>query len=302
MSYDRRKFIRATGVLASAIAFGTVGCKSENKKEESKAEEPATTPKDESLNEFGIQLYTVRDDLPKDPKGVLKQLAADGYKQVESFEGSKGIFWGMTNKDFKKYLDEIGMVIVSSHCDINKDFDKKAAQAAEIGMKYLIAPWIGPQKTVDDYKKFASKFNSCGEICKKNNIRFAYHNHDYSFKDFNGQFPQDIIMQNTNPEIVDFEMDIYWVVTAGADPIAWLQKYPNRFRLGHLKDRKKDADPKDTDASCDLGKGMIDFSKVLRVGRDNGMQYYIVEQERYDNSTPLKSAQVDAEYLKTLTI
>ena len=128
-------------------------------------------------------------------------------------------------------------------------------------MKYLITPWVGPQKTLDDYKKRSDEFNKAGEICKKAGIRFAYHNHWYSFTQQDGQFPQDIFMANTDPSLVDFEMDIYWVVTAGQDPEAWLKKYPNRFRLCHVKDRKKDAPAKEQDASCDLGAGSIDFPK-----------------------------------------
>ena len=100
----------------------------------------------------------------------------------------------MSHTDFKKYMDELGISMVSSHCDINKDFEKKAAQAGEIGMKYLISPWIGPQKTADDYKKFAETFNKRGEVCKKNGLRFAYHNHGYTFKETDGQMPQDILM------------------------------------------------------------------------------------------------------------
>ena len=139
------------------------------------------------LKNFGIQLWSVRDDLAKDPKGVLKQLSSYGYKQIESFEGSKGMFWGMSNTEFKAEMDNLGMKIISSHCDINKDFEKKAADAAAIGMKYLICPYKGPQKDLDAFKKFADEFNQKGEICKKNGIRFAYHNHDYSFATMNGE-------------------------------------------------------------------------------------------------------------------
>jgi hypothetical protein len=98
------------------------------------------------LDKFGIQLWTVKNALGKDPQGVLKQLSEDGYKQIESFEGSKGIFWGMSNTDFKKYMDDLGMTIISSHCNINKDFEKKAGDAAAIGMKYLLCPAIGAPK------------------------------------------------------------------------------------------------------------------------------------------------------------
>jgi sugar phosphate isomerase/epimerase len=109
-------------------------------------------------------------------------------------------------------------------------------------------------------------------------------------------------MQNTNPDTVDYQMDIYWVVTPGADPVAWIQKYPNRFRLCHVKDRAKNATPKDHDASVDLGTGSIDFPSILKVAKANGTQYYIVEQEKYEGSTPIKSVETDAAYMKNLQI
>lgn len=108
-------------------------------------------------------------------------------------------------------------------------------------------------------------------------------------------------MQNTNPETVDFEMDIYWVIVPGADPVAWLQKYPNRFKLCHIKDRLKTARPGEEDASTEVGAGSIDFKKILSAAQKTGMEYYIVEQEKYDNSTPLKSVEASANYLKTFT-
>jgi sugar phosphate isomerase/epimerase len=307
MTLNRRNFLRSAGFLASGVALTGVACNAGGNKEtettslvDSSAILPTATGV--ALSSFGLQLYTLRDDLPKDPKGILKQVAGFGFKEIEGYEGDKGMFWGMSHTDFKKYMDDLGLVMVSSHCDINKDFEKKAAQAGEIGMKYLISPWIGPQKTADDYKKFAETFNKRGEVCKKNGIRFAYHNHGYSFKEIDGQMPQDILMTNSDASLVDFEMDIYWVVTAGGDPEAWFKKYPNRFSLCHVKDRTKDADPKDEDASCDLGTGSIDFSKVLNVAAANGMKHYIMEQEKYTNSTPLKSAEAGAAYLKKLLI
>ena len=254
------------------------------------------------LKSFGIQLWSVRDDLAKDPKEVLKQLASYGYKQIESFEGGKGIFWGMSNTEFKTYMDQLGMKIISSHCDINKDFEKKAADAAAIGMKYLICPYKGPQKDLDAFKKFADEFNQKGEICKKNGIRFAYHNHDYSFVTMNGEMGQDIMMKNTDPKLVDFELDMYWVVAAGQDIETWLKKYPKRFRLCHVKDRKKDATSTEKDASVVVGTGSIDYPKILKTAKKQGMEYYIVEQEKWEGTTPMQAAQADAAYMKTLSI
>jgi sugar phosphate isomerase/epimerase len=256
-----------------------------------------------AINEnFGLQLYTLRDVLPKDPKDVLTKVASYGYKQIESYEGSQGMFWGMKNTEFKKFMDDLGMKIVSSHCDINKDFDRKAEEAGAIGMDYLICPYLGPQKSIDDFKRYADIFNQRGETCKKNGLRFAYHNHDYSFVPLEGQLPQDVMMQGTDKNLVDYEMDIYWVVTAGQDPITWFNKYPDRFKLGHVKDRKKGAAVSEKDASVVLGTGEINFSELLKVAGKQGMDYFIVEQERYDNTTPLEAAKADANYMKNLRV
>lgn len=300
MKNNRRKFIQTAGAFAAGtLILPQFGCNSPQADAAKNTATKVMTPKG-SINEFGIQLYTLRDDFPKDPKGVLKQVADLGFKQIEGYEGKEGLFWGMSNLDFKKYIDDLGMKLVSSHCNIKSDFEKKAKQAAEIGMEYLVCPWVGPQKSMDDWKKVTDEFNECGKICKKHGIKFAYHNHAYTFKAFTGMIPHHFVMDNTDPELVDHEMDIYWVVTGGADPIEYLTKYSNRFRLCHVKDRLKDVAADVREASCDLGTGMIDFPKILKVAKENGMKYFILEQERYDNSTPLKSVGVGAEYLKNL--
>lgn len=285
MTHKRRHFLKAAALLSGAAFTGFAG----PLKALAEAPEPA------ALSKFGLQLYSLRDDLPKDPKGILKQVALFGYKQIESYEGSKGIFWGMKNTEFKKYLDGLGMQIVSSHCNWKQDFEQKAAEAAAIGMKYLMCPYLGPQKTLDGFKEAADAFNKCGAICRKNGLRFAYHNHDYSFKQQDGQFPQDVMMKGTDPALVDFEMDIYWVVRAGQDPVAWFKKYPDRFRLGHVKDGKGGE-------TVTLGKGTIDFPAILKQAGKAGMQYFIVEQEEYTGTTPLAAAKDDAVYMKKLSI
>lgn len=305
MTIDRRRFLRTAAWAASGLTLTGVACSSggtDKANNDTAKAGVAATATGVALASYGLQLYTLRDDMPKDPKGVIKQVAGFGYKELEGYEGPQGMFWNMPHMDFKNYLDELGLTMVSSHCDIDKDFERKAAQASEIGMRYLISPWIGAQKTADDYKKFADIFNQRGEICRKNGIRFAYHNHGYTFQPVDGKMPQELLMDGTDPALVDFEMDIYWVVTAGADPLTWLEKYPNRFTLCHVKDRMKNADPKEQEASCDLGAGTIDFAKILRSAADRGMKHYIVEQERYDNSTPLKSAEVGSAYLAALRI
>jgi len=282
MSNSRRSFLRNTAL--ASLALGTPFNK----------ELFAMVQK---KNKFGIQLWTVKQALAKDPLGVLKHLSNCGYKQIESFEGANGMFWGMKNTAFKKQLGDMEMNMIASHCDINKDFERKAAEASEIGMKYLICPHIGAQKSIDDYKRFADQFNKCGEIANKNGIRFAYHNHDYSFKAMAGGMPQDVLMNATDANLVDFEMDIYWVVAAGADPIAYLKKYPNRFKLCHVKDLIKTPTGHE---SCILGKGTIDFKNILYVGAQNGLKFHIIEQEAYTGTTELDCAKENAIVLNNL--
>lgn len=286
MSYKRREFLKTATVLGSGLAFAAVsnnlaGCAS------AKHRAPNKT--------FGLQLYSLRDDLPKDPQGVLKQVASFGYTQLESYEGDKGMFWGMKNTEFKKYVNDLGMDVVSSHCNINQNFERKAAEAGAIGMKYLLCPHLGAKTDIDFYKRTADQFNKCGEICKREGLRFGYHNHDYSFKPVQGQLPQEVMMQGTDPALVDFEMDIYWVVAAGASPVQWLRKYPKRFTLCHVKDKKGNE-------SAVLGTGEIDFTTIIKEGQQQGLKYFIVEQEHYTGTTPLAAAKADADYMKNLKL
>ena len=297
----RRNFLHSACIMATgALLIPQLDCNNPVKTTTKAGETVQPTVVTPSLDKFGIQLYTLRDVIPENPKETLKTLSTYGFNQIEGYEGEQGMFWGMANTDFKSYLSDLGLNMVSSHCDINKDFEQKAAQAAEIGMEYLICPWLGPQTSKENWQKVTDKLNACGEICKKNGIRFAYHNHDYSFKSFSGMIPHDFMMDNTDPALVDFEMDIYWVVTGGADPIEYLQKYPNRFRLCHVKDRLKTATADEKKATCNLGTGQIDFPKILKVAQANGMKHYIMEQENYPDGSPMEAAKIGAAYLKKL--
>ncbi len=296
MNYKRRNFIKtaAAGIAISALSYEIIGCSSSSK-----------TAGSGNISEFGLQLYTLRDIIGSDPRGILKQVADMGYKQIEGYEGNKGIYWGMSNIEFKKYLDDIGLKLVSTHCDIFKNFERKADEAAAVGMKYLICPSLANEggMNLDAWKKAANLFNEKGEVCKKAGLGFGYHNHDGSFRQSSaGLIGQQILMDNTDPSLVVYEMDIYWVATGGQDPVQWFNKYPNRFKLSHIKDREKGAPLTDREASVDVGTGGIDFKKILAAGKSKGLEYYIVEQEKYVNTTPLKAAKTDADYLKKIRI
>ncbi|MBB4079722.1 sugar phosphate isomerase/epimerase [Lewinella aquimaris] len=304
MINSRRKFLRlaggftATAALVPLWACGDGNGEPRTEGEAIREEEDRTATGD--LTAFGIQLYTLRDMMPTDPKGTLKQIADMGYTQIEGYEGNQGLFWGMEPQEWKDYLDELGLTMVSTHCNINENFAEKAEQVASIGVDYLICSYIGPQDGKAGWDAVIEKFNECGRICAEHGIRFAYHNHAYSFEEVDGIVPQAYLMDNTD-DTVDYEMDIYWVVTGGADPIEWLNKYPNKWTLCHVKDRKKGATAEEHEASVDLGTGSIDFPKVLAAAEEQGMEYYILEQEDYENSTPLKSAAAGAKYLAEFT-
>ena len=249
---------------------------------------------------FGIQLYTLRDQVGNGFKALVENLASFGYTQIESFEGPQGFLWGMEAQACRQLFDDLGLRMVASHCDINTDFERKIDTALEMGMDYLICPYIGPQSSLDDFKKWADVFNEKGKQCKEKGIRFAYHNHDYSFKELEGQLPQVLLMENTDPELVDFELDMYWAVHAGQDPLAWMKQYPGRFTLAHVKDRSKMPLESGEYASVDLGTGSIDYATIVPEARKMGMKYLLVEQEYYPNGSSLEAAKVDAAFMQNL--
>jgi sugar phosphate isomerase/epimerase len=284
---NRREFVSKSAQATALLAlFPEIAC---SKK---------IMPTNGIFNEFGIQLWTLRDIIYANPKETIQQIGKMGYTQIESFEGEKGFFWGMKPNEFKSFLDGEGLKLVSTHCKWTENLQQKAAEVASVGGKYMICPWLGPQKSIDDFKRYADEFNKAGEICKKEGVKFAYHNHDYSFKPLEGQIPQQLFMDKTDPDLVDFEMDMYWVITAGVDPIEYMTKYKNRFRLCHIKDRNKNAtEPFD---SCTLGDGFINYPEILVKAKALGMNYFIYEQEKYNNKGVLVNAKESADYLKKM--
>ena len=288
MNSGRRNFIRNSSLMALSVPF-------------LKADLLAGTYK--KLPALGIQLYMMREDMAKNPVGTLAQLGKMGYTQIESYNGDKGIYWGMSITDFNGLANDNGLKLVSSHYAGDKEgYEITAAEAAGSGMKYLIYPWKGPQKSIDDFKRIADEFNGYGTICKKNGIRFAYHPHDYPYKKVDGQLPIDVLLEHTDKDLVDFQMDFYYTVTEGLDPIQYIEKYKPRFRLCHMRDVLKDRLPagSEVESACDLGQGVIDYQRLLQTGLNDGMNYFFVEQSRLFNETALQSAAVNAAYLKTL--
>ncbi|MFD2037053.1 sugar phosphate isomerase/epimerase family protein [Belliella marina] len=294
---NRRKFIQLSAAMGMGAFLPLQFCSPKTK--ENEEEETLVLATEGTLSAFGIQLYSVKENMAENAAETIKSIAGYGYNQIEGFDGGKGIFWGMKNTEFKKLTDDLGLDFVSSHSNTFKDLEKNAAEAGEIGMKYLINPYVGPQKSMDDFKRIAEEFNKQGEICKKNGVKFAYHNHGYTFVELDGQIPHDYLMENTDPELVDFELDLYWVYTAGYDPIKYMEKYPNRFKLGHIKDKESGIDIAEPNGSTLIGTGVIDFASILKTAKDTGMEYFIVEQERFVDISPMEAAEKNATYMKS---
>jgi len=243
----------------------------------------------------GIQLYTVRKELEADVKGTLKKLATIGYKELESARSAKGNYYGFTPKEFKKVIQDLGMNLRSGHVHLDKDWQKTVADAAETGQTYLICSSLPSEgQTISNYQKVAEQFNKAGEECKKAGLQFGYHNHEYEFEKVEGKVLYDLLLAETDPNLVTWELDLGWVVATGHDPIDYFTRYPRRFPLWHLKDMKKD-EP----VSTEFGKGSLDIAKLFQNADKSGLKYYFVEQEEYSGD-PMESVKHNFNYLMKL--
>lgn len=253
----------------------------------------------------GLQLYSLRDQLPKDVKGVIAKIAAAGYKEVETFGYSKkGGFWGLDAKEFSALLKANGLTTASGHYGLNQFFVQGKTEdlesyieAANItGQTYIVVPSIDGSvlKSESDFKKVSENLNKAAEICKKSGLKLGYHNHNFEWKPVDGTTFYDVILKESDPKLVHMEMDIYWVVRAGQDPAKILADHPGRYFACHLKDMDK-TNPK---LNTEIGKGSIDFKAILRNAKLAGIKHYIVEQENYIDIDPYKSIAESCIYTK----
>ena len=246
----------------------------------------------------GIQLYTVRKELEADLQGTLKKLAAIGYKELESARSAKGNYYGFSPKEFRKIVQDLGMNLRSAHVHIDKDWAKTVADATETGQEYLVCSSLPSEgQTISNYQKVAEMFNKAGEDCKKAGLVFGYHNHEYEFEKVEGKVLYDLLLAETDPNLVKWELDIGWAAATGHDPVNdYLLKYPNRFPLWHLKDMKKN-EP----VSTEFGKGRLDIASLFKVADKSGLKYYFIEQEEYSGD-PMESAKHNFNYVTKLKI
>ncbi len=245
--------------------------------------------------EIGIQLWTLRNLVQEDLSSTLKAVSNLGYTGIEAF-GFDGNFFGQTPKAFKTLCDDVELKIYSTHTPITAENAAFYAEsAAEAGLEYLILPSMmgRNETTTDDFKKTAREMNCIGKICRRFDIRFGYHNHEFEFKPIDGQLPYDILLMNTDPELVGFQMDIYWIIKAGFEPTEYFIKHPQRFRTWHIKDMGNDGE------SCIAGNGKIDFKSLMRRAETAGLHRMIVEQEHFSEGSPLFCAEHSLRYIQS---
>ena len=244
---------------------------------------------------LGIQLYTFRKEMDADALGTLKQIASIGIKKIESARSAKGHYYGFAPKEMKKVCNDLGMKLVSGHVHLDDGWQQTMDEAAESGQEYLICSTM-PSKgqTVDNYKSVADAFNKAGEACKKMGLNFGYHNHAYEFESENGKVLYDVLLSNTQADLVHMELDLGWVIVGGKDPLDYFKKFPGRFPLWHLKDM--DMTRKE---STEFGKGGLDIAKMLENKKESGVKHIFIEQEEYA-STPLESMKQNLAYLNTI--
>ena len=232
----------------------------------------------------GIQLYTVRASMAMDVPGTLRAIAGIGYKEVE-FAG----YGDHAAQQIRSLLDELELKSPSSHVNAETMRDDPLPlieTATTIGNDYLTIPWLKPdeRQSLDNYKRWAETFNRAGEACRENGIRLAYHNHDFEFLSVNGEMPIDILLSETDPALVDFELDMYWVRKAGQDIVSVLSKAPGRFTMAHIKDMDEQGN------FAEVGTGVIDFESVLGNEAASGLRHFFVEHDQ--PSDPFKSAAI----------
>jgi sugar phosphate isomerase/epimerase len=257
---------------------------------------------------IGIQLYSVRDVADKDPAGTLQQLAAMGYKEVEGHQYANGKFYSFPPSEFKTVLHDAGIKMTSAHTGIGMDHldgttlklndlaKKTIDDHAEIGVCQLICPYIPEeQRTLDRLRVVSDLFNQYGEACKKAGMTFGYHNHDFDFKKIGQTAIIDHILGHSDPELVKWEMDLYWVRYAFEDPIKWVNNYPGRISAFHVKDMANASGRE----SIEVGDGVIDFETVFNLPSASGVKYYIVELEHY-RTTSMEGAAISLRNLKPM--
>lgn len=273
---NRRTFIERSALAAGGLAFASMYSCSK----------PAAVVQ----KSIGIQLYTLREIFEKDVMGTLKLVADTGFKEVEAYGYDNGKIFGVSYSDFAAEVKRLGMKIVSGHYGTGQSspervgtpvnqWEKSVNDAKAAGQEYTTIAWLddSERNSLDALKRTCEILNKAGEISKQYGLRMAYHNHAFEFDKVEGEVMYDVMLKELDPSLVAMEMDIYWVVFGGQDPLALFKKYPGRFELWHVKDMDKT----DRAKNSDVGSGQIDFKSIFAATGESGMKHFFLEQEYF---------------------
>ncbi len=287
MIIKRREFIRNTGLAAAGIAI-IPGCGQATQKD---------SPQEiaEVKTDIGLQLYTVRSEVDKDLVSTLTKVSDIGYRYLELYGYGDGKYFGLPVNEFKQVAQDAGLEVRSSHHgtgiiinnsqgSLTNGWEKAAEDAASLGQEYMACAWLHPdERSTEHYQRLPEILNQAGQICKDAGIQFCYHNHEFEFIEQDGMVPMYHILDNTDPDLVKMELDLFWTKHASIDPIEFFNKYPGRTPLWHVKDMNNLEEKK----FAEVGTGIIDFDLIFQNADKSGMKYFFVEQDVSDN--PLKS-------------
>ncbi|MDQ1095641.1 MULTISPECIES: sugar phosphate isomerase/epimerase family protein [Chryseobacterium] len=252
---------------------------------------------------LGIQLYTVRDALTADPEKALEKLAEMGFTDLEIY-GYNGTFFGRTGNEFRSILKNTGQRVVSSHHTTGMahpdqgtllhGWEKAVEDMQDIGAEYMVCSYLFPEeRTSENYHKLPDLLNTAGTVVRKAGMQLAYHNHDFEFERMDGAGNvYDFILENSSPELVKMELDLYWIAKAGLDPLTYFEQYPGRFPLWHVKDMK--AGTKDF---TEIGNGTIDFKTIFEKKKQAGLKHWFLEQDFSDKDI-FESITISKKYIQ----
>lgn len=267
---------------------------------------------------LGVQLYMVGSELQADPQATLKKIRAIGYQHVESFSLA-----GMTAPQFRKALDNADLKCHSCHLMMNvDDLSPLFASANALGAKYAVSSILLPfneqiqmteligrlsQLTLDDFKRMAAQANHIGQKASQAGLQYCYHNHNFEFKNYAGQTGYDLLLKETDPDLVKLELDCGWMTIGGQDPAAYFKKYPTRYRLMHAKDfvalkpTSNSLDPKKRPEITEVGSGKIDWPALVAAARAAGVEYYYIDHDPpFAGKTAFQAAKMDYDYLQPI--
>lgn len=286
----RRTFLKQTGILAAASLV------------------PISITAKKPKYKMGLQLFTIRDAMAKDPLKSIAYARGLGYQdgEIYGYNGENDTYYGIKSKEFKKQLVDLDFTISSGHYDFSSLFNKSKDQlmryvdqcivgSHNLKSNYITWPWLAPEyRTIDNFKLLAEQLNTIGERVNRARLQFAYHNHDFEFTDYNGITGYDIILAETEPELVKLQMDMYWVAhSSKKNPATLILENPGRYVMWHIKDMDKI-----TRDYSEMGNGSIDYQTLLSSIDKDSLQYYYIEQGGNFAVNSMQSITDSANYFK----